>query len=217
MHVSCLGCVQYVSGNILWECFVEAGGVISSPQAALSKLLTMIRFCSKEVGAIWTLNELTMGMIRASLDKGPKLKLKAAEGRYFIPVLRELLRSCFGLHTEHQRLRFNCLEQLHLVYKEMENWHDDGSSTQRFRKHAMRHLLLYGELNKNSVAKGDYLCWKLVPKHHLFSHQYGYQNPKSEWCYAMESDIGEAAKICKAAVNVQHLHTAFISRYVDTQ
>ena len=38
MHVSCLGILQYLTGNVLWELFTALGGVFSRPGSACSKL-----------------------------------------------------------------------------------------------------------------------------------------------------------------------------------
>ena len=66
MHTGCLGVVQYVCGNILYELFLELGGVYSNPLQTMCILETYIRQASKAVGLKQSaLNHLTIGMIKA--------------------------------------------------------------------------------------------------------------------------------------------------------
>ena len=155
---------------------------------------------------------LSLTMFRASAGVAPKFKHKAAEGRYLLPIVREMLLRCFPRVTHHEQLRFNCLESLYNVYREMDNWQNDGSSSQTFRECVQQHLLLYTELNRSST---DDLRWRLYPKHHLAAHVHSRTNPKLEWAYRMESEIGKAVLLAKGC-NVQHMHRSFLDRYVKT-
>ena len=112
-------------------------------------------------------------------------------------------------------LRFNCVDKLYRIYAEMDAWNPDGSSTDNFRSLVQQHLLFYAQLNVEAGMNNISCFWRLYPKHHLFCHVSGAANPKSEWLYAMESEIGKAVKVA-ASVNIQHFHRAFIQRYHDT-
>ena len=46
MHVCCLGILQYLLGNVLWECFRELGGSMTNSRTACSKLLNILKMCS---------------------------------------------------------------------------------------------------------------------------------------------------------------------------
>ena len=137
------------------------------------------------------INDLTVTMFR-NQSKAPKLKLKAAHGRHFLPVLREMLRSFFPIDTDHSKLRYQCVHNLYMCYYEMDHWVDGGPSTERIEKFSRQHLILYGELSKNALSD---LLWRLYPKHHLFCHigADATDNPKSSWNYALEGEIGDAA------------------------
>jgi hypothetical protein len=158
------------------------------------------------------LTTLTLSMFLASNASAPKFKHKAAEGRYLLKIVRLMLLNFFPRASEHDMLRFNCLSKLWNVYQEMDSWNDDGSSTQTFRLNLQAHLLLYAELSRQSE---DDSRWRLYPKHHLAIHIDGSTNPKVEWAYRMESEIGKACRVA-AGCNVKHMHRQFIRRYADT-
>ena len=149
------------------------------------------------------------------MAKAPKLKLKAGEGRKFLPVLIHMLSHCFPSTSPHDVMRLQCASNLLHVYQEIDDWIDTGGeSLARFKCYSMRHLMLFAELSRERAATGEGLEWRLYPKHHLSCHVFldATQNPKWTWAYRLESEIGLAANLA-AAVNVQHMHTAFIKRY----
>ena len=219
MHCCCLGILQYLAGNIYWELFLQLGGNwYSRPGKQCGQLLGMITSMAALLDVEPPISTLAITMVRPNLNKPPKLKLKAAENRRMLPILRAMLRHCFPLQTEHEMLRYNCVDALNSVYQEMDQWNDDGTSTRRLRDFSRRHLLLYAELHKACNPPDVEACsleWRLYPKHHLFAHISGSDNPKADWCYRMEAEVGKAAKIA-SRVNVQHMHRAFIARYRAT-
>ena len=107
MHCVDLGILQTLQGNIVWELFVSFGGTIANPRQALALLNNMFKTVWHALGRDFVL-QLTIGMIRSSMAKAPKLKLKAAEGRKFLPVLVHLLRNCFPSTSPHDVLRLQC-------------------------------------------------------------------------------------------------------------
>ena len=74
------------------------------------------------------------------------MKLKAAEGRHFLPVLRYMLQHFFENESEHAKLRFQCVDALNNVYLELGAWKDGGESSVCIGQLARKHLLLYAEL-----------------------------------------------------------------------
>ena len=75
-------------------------------------------------------------------EKGkPKMKLKAAEGRYFLPILCYIVKEFFGLNTDHERLRYNCCLAMLSIYIECDNW-DPVNSPYAVARLVRRHLIL---------------------------------------------------------------------------
>ena len=212
MHVTCLGILQYLAGNVLWELFKALGGTFRNSLDACSKLENMIAICSKHLGLSPPFTNLTVTMFRVSASDKPKFKAKAAENRHFLPVLRDMLTRCFTIEAAHRRLRFQCVDALHKCYVELDSWCPE-QSPHRLAKHARQHLLLCVELRTEST---DPLLWNLYPKHHLFAHvaEGAITNPRLEWNYADESEIGAAVKQAQVT-NVQHLPVHLIQRYRD--
>ena len=213
MHVCCLGILQYLSGNCLWELFKALGGTFRSPHSACSKLEHMIDMCSRHLGMERPFTTLYVTMFRSAASDKPKFKAKAAENRHFLPVLREMLARCFAIETAHDRLRYHCVDALYRCYAELETWCPE-QSPHRLAKHARQHLLLFVELRKQCT---DPLLWNLYPKHHLFAHvaESAITNPRLEWNYADESEIGSAVGQARVT-NVQHLPVQLIQRYRDS-
>ena len=75
-------------------------------------------------------------------------------------------------------------------------------------------MIQYSRLGK--CLKGD-RYWHVYPKHHMFGHVSSRvrANPKLEWNYADESEIGLGAAVAKV-VNQQYLETSLIRRYRAT-
>lgn len=109
MHCVCLGVVQFVLGNVLWELFLLCNGIQCNPNEALSQLMVCIRLASKQLGAKVPLNNLTLGMFKRD-QKTPKLMVKAAEGRRMVPVVLKVLELFFPPRSERDHLRYNVVE-----------------------------------------------------------------------------------------------------------
>ncbi len=108
MHAGDLGILQYVLGNVLFECFGELGGVLARPDQTLGELLQLLKTFSRELGqAQPPLNGLTLPMIR-KVGKPPKLKAKASETRRALPCVLRLLE-VLPVDTPHRHLRYHCL------------------------------------------------------------------------------------------------------------
>ena len=79
MHTCCLGIVQYLNGNCVWEMFEAMGGTMTRHVATCGKLTGLIKMFAKKAGVENPVSNLTIGMVR-SADGKPKLKLKARGG-----------------------------------------------------------------------------------------------------------------------------------------
>ena len=138
------------------------------------------------------------------------MRLKAAECRYFLMVLHCLLENLWEKASPHAVLRLQCVTCMVNCYFEINNW-DELRSPARLGQECRKRLLLFSEV-KTSV--GMHNRWDFIPKHHLWQHlcESSFTNPKFEWVYLDEDDIGKAARLARG-VNQQHFHTAFMERY----
>ena len=196
-----------------WELFVSLGCNLNNWRSTCNILENMLNMCARRLKVEPPLHTLTVHMFRTSAKHKPKFKVKAAEGRHMLPIVEEMLRTCFPLVSPHEQTRYQCLAALHRCYMELGTW-TPKSSPERLCRNARQHLLLYCQLR--AEATND-LLWCLFPKHHLFIHlaEAAVTNPRPEWNYADESEIGEAAKQA-AKTNVAHLSVQLLQRYRAT-
>ena len=214
MHMVDLGTLQYLQGNLLWDAFQEVGGVFSRPKAACGKLESLMNMCASRLGLEKPFHSLAVTMIRPSLAKKPKLKLKAAEGRHLLPILREMLATCFHLRTEHQRMRLQCTDALLECYKVMDEWESCASPSLDLALAGRRFLLLCRSLCDSSA---DPRRWHMYPKHHMVVHlvEGATANPRDEWNYGDESEIGCAVKLARKT-SFKYMCVALMARYRNT-
>ena len=213
MHCVCLGILQYLSGNCLYELFRELGGTFKKADAACTKLLNLIVATAHELKLEVPFRALTIRMIRASSSDKPKLKLKAAEGRRFLPILVGMLDKFFDSAHGHACLRLQCTQALASCYEELGNW-QDGESMLRLGVFARRHITLYRELQQTTE---DPFAWQVFPTHHLFIHlaESCTSNPAKNWNYGDESEIRLAVKMCRS-VHATHVYRMLLRRYCLT-
>ena len=216
MHMGCLGVLQYLIGNVLWELFKDMGGKFTNPKTTCALLENMIEVCSKSLGVAKPVNTLTVTMFRASSSEKPKFKGKAAENRHLLPVLLAILQNCVAQDSEHNRNRFHCVAALNDCYTEMEDW-CPKTSPRNLGGHARRHLILWANLCAEAENSDDPLLWRLYPKHHLLLHcaEKSATNPRLELNYSDESEIGHGVKVA-AKCNVNHLPTSLMRTYRST-
>ena len=69
----------------MWFCFTEVGGKMTKPQEACAMLFNMINVVASDLSLEQPMASLVVTMFRPSMNKKPKMRLKAAEGRYFCP------------------------------------------------------------------------------------------------------------------------------------
>ena len=209
MHVVDLGIAPTCVGSVLWCCFKHLGGTIKNWKKACSMLYSLLKFAAEILGVDLPIQFLTIGMFRAQLSKKCSAKLKAAECRYIVPILLTMFDMHFKNEGEHEMQIFHCLDALNDCYVELNRW-VDGESGGKLAAHGRKHVLLFGELCKEST---DYGYWQLQPKHHIFIHlvENSKTNPKKEWNYMDEDAIGHGARQARWQ-DVPNFNTAWIRR-----
>ena len=186
MHIVCLGVAQVVVGNILWELFLDMGGVISRPNVTLARLLVFLQASASEIGEQCPFSKLFLGHLRPE-DKKPTLRAKAANTRKMVPIVLHLLANYFPARNEHAEVRYNCLSYLNDCYLELYGWRE--GSPGRLEEACLRFLHLYHQLARAVLREGKHwLRWRWYPKFHLLLHLVGeqsrlYGNPKDLWNY----------------------------------
>ena len=199
MHTVDLGVVQYLSGCVCFELFLECGGkrsVRSIWAAACARLDGMARTAARELNKDPPGDRLSLPRIRAE-GAAPKLKMKAADGRHFFMLLVTVLELFFPPASERERLRLACVRSMRGIYEELENW-EPATSPETISQCARRVVMLTRELHR---LGGNPQMWRVYPKHHLMIHvcesTLGSRlSPKLEWCYSDEDVIGQCAKLC---------------------
>ena len=171
------------------------------------KLLNMLKMVCPE-GTEMPIGDLTVGMFQN--DKGKaKMRLKAAEGRYLLPLVVLMFQNLFPTDTPHATLRLHCLHALNNCYKIIREWQTDGTSTADLRRESRRFLMLYGEF----VRDDD---WAWYPKFHIMAHagEDAQESPAVGWNYLDESEIGIAVLRAKGR-NQHKLCTEFLQVHRD--
>ena len=206
MHACDLGVLQHLLGNIVADLWQKIGATRRQPSC--QRLLNLINMMSKSRGEDPPINNLTVLMFWPKSTAYPKIKLKAAEARYMVPVLLMVLQNCFPAETEYEITREQCLAAMCKCLDELKSW-EHGYSNIRLGKLARQFVMLYCRLRRMS---GDARRWKLVPTFHLFLHcAESATNPRLSWNYCDEAAIGEASAIARVC-NFAHLHVAVMRR-----
>ena len=196
----------------MWVYSKRLGGTKKRWVNVCGILENMVRVASAALGVEAPFARLTLGMIRADGSGKPRMKLKAAEGRSFLPVLLKMMRNLFETDAEHE-LRCQCLEAMVKIYAELDQW-EHGASTLRLASLARRHVALFGELRALQTSE-DF--WAFTPKHHLLIHvcESSTANPKLSWNYRDESEIGMCAAMARGS-NQSRLCICLMQRYRTT-
>ena len=197
MHAGDLGVLLYLLGNVYWELWQYLGGTSTNGESPKNRevsaiLLHMIKLGSKERGLEMPINQLTLGMIKASGKDAPKLKVKAAEARKMLEVTHFMLEKLFPLDTPHLYMRFQCVSKFVELYRTLENWVPGGESQAQIRRLGSQGVCLYAELSTEAISADAWtLLWRMYPKHHLMLHALEDSvdvggNPRCQWCYLDE-------------------------------
>ena len=84
-------------------------------------LMDMIRIAAVEMQKETPVFEITVGMLKPSACGTARLKAKAAESRYLLPLVLWVLRHLVSHDDDHARLRLQCVEALARAYDELDN------------------------------------------------------------------------------------------------
>lgn len=210
MHTVDLGVLLYLLGNLFWEIFKELGGTFDAPGDAIAMLRNMLRTASHQLGKEPPIFRLTVLMFRKRANAKPRLCCKAAEARHVLPVMCHMLLNFFDYTTQHAALRYQCSKHLLDCFELLDNW-VDGTSQRKLGEHGRKHLLLWKELRNEAT---DDNMWAEYPKHHLMLHivEHARVNPKAEWNYGDENEIGKAAQL-HTQCNVRYSNTTCMQKY----
>ena len=214
-----LGVTWSASGNVLWFMYTRLGGVKSASLVrsgeVCTKIMNMTRLAARAAGLENPGAKLTLLRFRPKPNGPPKLTLKAADSRHYLPLLQKTLEMFFPPTTAREKVLHACVRALANVYKELDNW-DPAESPPRLAAQARQHLITYIELRDTADEEFNIL-WRVLPKHHLFIHiaeatQSTRLCPKLEWCYGDEDEIGRCVKSAKKG-NAMHLSTSLLAHY----
>ena len=124
-----------------------------------------------------------------------------------------MLSNFFAVDTPYKQLRLDCVSALKKIYEEMNSW-DSATSPLRLGELARTHLILYGELGRQQIEEN---LWCFAPKHHLFIHcaESTRVNPKQEWCYSDEDEIGKCAALARSC-NPLYISSHLVMKYRET-
>ena len=92
MHCVCRGILQYYMGCVMRQLFTAVKGMVTKPKQGCTKLYVMICTAARSLNLEKPFWDLTFTMFQPGKGKHPRMRLKAAESRYFLPVLLQVLR-----------------------------------------------------------------------------------------------------------------------------
>ena len=148
-------------------------------------------------------------MVRPSKTKKPRMRLKAAEGRDFLPILTKMLADYFPARDEAEQVRLHCCQALCRCYLELRRWAD--GSPGRLELAARQFLMLY--VQRSDMEPEGSMMWRVYPKHHLMAHVSNVDtNPALMWNYGDEDEIGKAAKQARRC-HAKWVSSSLIARY----
>ena len=149
MHVCDLGVAQMTLGNIFFTCFRQLGGTYKKHVDACVKLHNLLKLAATELEVDMPISELTLGMFKYDASKKAKLRSKAGEARYLVPICVEMLQLCFpGLQLE-----FHCVNALNNCYAELYHW--SPVSSPRARKLNPAHRYFSTDLSWTLLARSE--------------------------------------------------------------
>ena len=214
MHTSCLGYVQYLLGNVFWEVWRSYGGTLNHSVEACARILWLMNLVAAQNDLEQPITNLTLGLFKQE-SKPPKLRLKAAHGRYVLHVWMHMLNEALPHDTRHDEMRRLCVFHLQMCYNEIKAWLPEESPPV-LRTRGSQSLILYGELSREAILAGDIwaIFWRCYPKMHLMAHclEETVDNPAESWNYEDESNIGLASEISEN-LYANTLHRSLIPRF----
>ena len=111
-------------------------------------------------------------------------------------------------------MRLQCTDALLECYKIMDEWESHASPAFDFVRAGRRYLVLCRALRDSSR---DNRLWNMYPKHNMLIHliEGATANPRDEWNYGDESEIGSAIKLARRTA-AKHIAMALMERYRNT-
>ena len=171
MHTVDLGITAYLSGHILFHLFTLLGGkrygAVTKQNSVCNQIMNMVQIAARHAGCETPEAVLTLERFRAKKAK-PKLKLKAADSRYYLPALLATLRLFFSPKSDRDHMMHGCVAALVDIYAELDAW-DTTTSPPLIAGLARRHIILYKELHETSPDKD---LWALYPKNIMCSYTF---------------------------------------------
>ena len=82
------------------QLFTAVKGLVTKPKQGCTKLYVMICTAARSLNLEKPFWDLTFTMFHPGRGQHPRMRLKAAESRYFLPVLLQVLRLFFLAKTE---------------------------------------------------------------------------------------------------------------------
>ena len=126
------------------------GGGMTTGQHAATTLFNMFNIMATHLKVGLPFRELNVRLFRTGLKQAPKLKLKAAAGRYFLPVLVATMEHMVDCTSEHAMMRLSCMTALEQCYNEFKNW--GPASPAQLATHCRQFLQLYSALSRASLG-----------------------------------------------------------------
>ena len=205
MHMSCLGVLPLVLGNVLFEIFISMGGEITKPSAVLDALLVLLKIGARNSGVEPPFTSLSMSMIRAP-GKSPKLRCKAAKCRATLKCVLFVLKYLRPPENEYQEIRLALLQHFADMYRLLEEWSKDESKIHHgplAAESGRKMLLLFTQLSLRQPAGKWLQYWRPVPKCHAMLHCLEEQvsvcgNPRDAWNYLDESTMGDLIDLAES-------------------
>ena len=115
-------------------------------QEHLAHCVRLIRLAAKGLRVDPPIVEMAETMLRRP-GKAPRLKLKAAETRFMVPVTLKVLELFFPRESLHDQLRYHMLSALNSIYVELANWSDETSGA-KVCELARQHCIHYSALSR---------------------------------------------------------------------
>ena len=182
LHTIDLGLSQDVVGNVFWYVVPKLG--VANQEENIRRLWARILAFYKENSTPSRLQSITRDMIKDGAEP-PKLRSKAAECRYLVPLAAQLAReNASGVEGETIMHVTQHLNQLYEFIRMDEFPVELASETCR------RMCILLSALEEHAMTQGS-ICWRMKPKAHLVQELLEYQttqegNPKLFWTYRDE-------------------------------
>lgn len=192
MHVVDEGVGSLAAGQILWELLPR----YPAPQQEARVGLLWQHIQDVYQASNWPgekrLPKLTLKDIKKP-GKAAELDVKAAQCRYFVPLLEILTREKqFHMGTNRQKGIYNVAKFLGKMYEALENGEKKAIASNGYK-----FISQYMALEAHAVAQdeSDTQTWRMKPKFHLLGHLLDEAckglHPKDVWNYRDETFAGE--------------------------